>query len=149
MNKTNVQYYGAGFDANGRRIVSKICEFDPEKERNSDKVSALINEIKAMSEDIAVAEIINADAYDQYLNGGCIRDNTTGKPVKYVPPEPTAEEKKASAASKIAAEYTPQLDELKGDLLTAVMTGDTELESEIKAEYQDLITAYNKELEAL
>lgn len=69
MNKTNVQYYGAGFDANGRRIVSKICEFDPEKERNSDKVSALINEIKAMSEDIAVAEIINADAYDQYLNG--------------------------------------------------------------------------------
>ena len=86
-----------------------------------------------------VAEIINADAYDQYLNGGCIRDNTTGKPVKYVPPEPTAEEKKASAASKIAAEYTPQLDELKGNLLTAVMTGDAELESEIKAEYQDLI----------
>jgi len=46
MNKTNVQYYGAGFDANGRRIVSKICEFDPEKERNSDKVSALINELR-------------------------------------------------------------------------------------------------------
>ena len=120
---------------------------EPHEFNGRPTIWAVKDEILCDYED--VAEIINADAYDQYLNGGCIRDNTTGKPVKYVPPEPTAEEKKASAASKIAAEYTPQLDELKGNLLTAVMTGDTELESEIKAEYQDLITAYNKELEGL
>ena len=31
MNNTNVDYYIAGFDADGKRVGSRICEFDPQK----------------------------------------------------------------------------------------------------------------------
>lgn len=144
---TNVDYYAAGFDADGKRIVSKIVFFDPQKAKNADKVAALLDEVRATAEGVAVAEIISAEDYVEYL-AGKIR-GADGKPVEYVPPEPTEEEKAASAAASIAAKYNPQLSALKDNLVTAVLTGDEELQTEIKEEYADLMAEYNKELEAL
>lgn len=65
------------------------------KRKNAIKVEELLKKVKE-SENVAVAEIVDSDTYNQYLNGGCVRDKETGKPVAYVPPEPTAEEKAAS-----------------------------------------------------
>ena len=41
MNGTNVDYYVAGFDSTGKRVGSIICDFDPNKEKNADKLSVL------------------------------------------------------------------------------------------------------------
>lgn len=38
MNNTNVEYYIAGFDADGKRVGSSICEFDPKKSKNVNKL---------------------------------------------------------------------------------------------------------------
>lgn len=149
MNSTNVSYYAAGFDKSGHRVVTKICDYDPEKIKHAGKIAALLDDIKATSSDVVVAEIISADDFYKYTNEDCVRDTATGKPVPYVPPEPTAEEKTASAAAVIAATYEPQLAALKDSLVTAALMGDDALQAEIKTEYAELVATYNSELEAL
>lgn len=149
MNSTNVSYYAAGFDNAGHRIVTKICDYDPAKSKHADKIAALLDDIKATSPDVVVAEIISADDFYKYTNEDCIRDAATGKPMPYVPPEPTAEEKTAAAAAVIATTYEPQLAALKDSLVTAVLMGDDELQTEIKTEYAELVADYNTKLEAL
>lgn len=149
MNSTNVDFYAAGFDKSGHRVATKICDYDPAKSKHADKIAALLDDIKATSSDVVVAEIISADDFYLYTNENYVRDMATGKPVLYVPPEPTDEEKTASAASVIAAKYDPQIADLKDSMVTAVLTGDDELQAEIKAEYMELVAAYNTELEAL
>ncbi len=149
MNSTNVDFYAAGFDKSGHRVATKICDYDPAKSKHADKIAALLDDIKATASDVVVAEIISADDFYKYTNENCVRDAATGKPVPYVPPKPTDEEKTASAASVIAAKYDPQIADLKDSMVTAVLTGDDELQAEIKAEYMELVAAYNTELEAL
>lgn len=149
MNSTNVDFYAAGFDKSGHRVATKICDYDPAKSKHADKIAALLDDIKATSSDVVVAEIISADDFYLYTNENYVRDMATGKPVLYVPPEPTDEEKTASAASVIAAKYDPQIADLKDSMVMAVLTGDDELQAEIKAEYMELVAAYNTELEAL
>ena len=46
MNNTNVEYYIAGFDADGKRVGSSICEFDPKKSKNVNKLDELKKEAK-------------------------------------------------------------------------------------------------------
>ena len=149
MNSTNVDFYAAGFDKSGHRVATKICDYDPAKSKHADKIAALLDDIKATASDVVVAEIISADDFYKYTNENCVRDAATGKPVPYVPPKPTDEEQTASAASVIAAKYDPQIADLKDSMVTAVLTGDDELQAEIKAEYMELVAAYNTELEAL
>lgn len=149
MNSTNVNYYAAGFNKSGHRVVTKICDYDPAKSKHADKIAALLDDIKATSSDVVVAELISADDFYKYTNENCVRDAATGKPVPYVPPEPTDEEKTASAASVIAAKYDPQIADLKDSMVTAVLMGDDDLQAEIKAEYTELVATYNTELEAL
>lgn len=145
MNSSNVDFYIAGFDADGKRVGSIICDFNPEK--NQKKLKETLAEAKEKFPDAVVVEPIGADAFNQYLDG-YIR-GADGKPVEYITPEPTAEEKKAAEAVKIAAKYEPQLAELKNNLITAVLLDDKELQTEIKEEYTQTMMDYNKELEAL
>ncbi|MDU7053239.1 MAG: hypothetical protein E6330_04820 [Dialister sp.] len=145
MNSSNVDFYIAGFDADGKRVGSIICDFNPEKDPK--KLKEALAEAKEKFPEAVVVEPIGADAFNQYLDG-YIR-GTDGKPVEYIAPEPIAEEKKAAEAAKIAAKYEPQLAELKNNLITAVLLDDKELQTEIKEEYTQMMTDYNKELEAL
>ena len=46
MNGTNVDYYASGFDAEGKRVGSLICDFDPTKEKNADKLAAFKGKAK-------------------------------------------------------------------------------------------------------
>lgn len=145
MNSSNVDFYIAGFDADGKRVGSIICDFNPEKDPK--KLKEALAEAKEKFPEAVVVEPIGADAFNQYLDG-YIR-GTDGKPVEYIAPEPIAEEKKAAEAAKIAAKHEPQLAELKNNLITAVLLDDKELQTEIKEEYTQMMTDYNKELEAL
>lgn len=144
MNSSNVDFYIAGFDADGKRVGSIICDFNPEK--NPKKLKEALAEAKEKFPEAIVVEQIGADAFNQYLDG-YIR-GADGKPIEYIAPE-TAEEKKAAEVVKIAAKYEPQLAELKNNLITAVLLDDKELQTEIKEEYTQTMTDYNKELEVL
>lgn len=142
MNGTNVDYYVAGFDADGKRVGSLICDFDPNKDKNADKLSVLIDKAKGIFTDAEVVEVISAADYAMYLSGDYVR-GAEGKPVAYVAPEPTAAEKKASAIATIRAKYQPQLDSLvEARVKAEMLRSDT---SKIDTQYKTLLTSMSTE----
>lgn len=143
MSATNVDYYCAGFDDAGKRVGSVICDFNPTKDKNTERVQKLLEEGKKLFSDAAVVEIITAEDYDKYVSGEYIRGKD-GKPAAYVAPEPTAAEKKASAIATIKAKYQPQLDSLVEARVKAEMLGsDT---SKIDTQYKTLLTSMSTEI---
>lgn len=143
MSATNVDYYCAGFDDTGKRVGSLICDFNPAKDKNTERVQKLLEEGKKLFSDAAVVEIITAEDYDKYVSGEYIR-GSDGKPAAYVAPEPTSAEKKASAISAIKAKYQPQLDSLVDARVKAEMLGsDT---SKIDTQYKTLLTSMSAEI---
>lgn len=140
---TNVDYYVSGFDSTGKRVGSIICDFDPNKEKNADKLAALIDKAKGLFTDAEVVEVISAADYAMYLSGNYVR-GAEGKPVAYVAPEPTVAEKKASAIATIKAKYQPQIDALIEARVKADMMGaDT---SKIDSRYKSVLTAMSTEI---
>lgn len=143
MSATNVDYYCAGFDDAGKRVGSVICDFNPTKDKNTERVQKLLEEGKKLFGDAAVVEIITAEDYNKYVSGEYIRGEG-GKPAAYVAPEPTAAEKKASAIATIKAKYQPQLDRLEEARVKAEMLGsDT---SKIDTQYKTLLISMSAEI---
>lgn len=133
MNSTNVDYYVTGFDADGKRVGSLICDFDPNKGKNAAKLAALKGKAKTLFTDAVVVDVVSASDYNQYLTGEYVR-GADGKPTAYIAPEPTAAEKKASAIATIKAKYQPILDNLVEARVKAAMLGaDT---SKIDSQYK-------------
>ena len=142
MTGTNVDYYCAAFDADGKRIYSAICDFDPAKEKNADKVQALKDKAKEAVPDATVIEIITADDFNAYL-GGKVRGSDR-KPTDYIPPEPTETEKKTAKINAIKAKYNSQLDAMVTARVKATMLGaDT---SKIDANYKNTLAAMAAEI---
>lgn len=132
---TNVDYYAAGFDSAGRRVCSLICDFNPNSSKNADKITELLNKVKEISEDVAVAEIITADYFNEYMSGK-VR-GSDGKPTDYIPPEPTETEKKTAKINTIKAKYNSQLDAMVTARVKATMLGaDT---SKIDSQYKNTL----------
>lgn len=143
MNGTNVDYYVSGFDTAGKRVGSLICDFDPNKDKNAEKLAALKEKAKILFTDAAVVDVVSASDYNQYLTGEYIR-GSDGKPAAYVAPEPTSAEKKASAIATIKAKYQPQIDALIEARVKADMMGtDT---SKIDFRYKSVLTAMSTEI---
>ena len=70
---------------------------------------------------------------------GYIRDTKTGKPVK----------KKISDSQKLLrlkSEYASAIQDIKDAMITALLNNDTELQNELKEEYNDLLAEYQTEL---
>ena len=133
MNGTNVDYYVSGFDTAGKRVGSLICDFDPNKDKNAEKLAALKKKAKTLFTDAAVVDVVSASDYNRYLTGEYIR-GSDGKPAAYAAPEPTSAEKKASAIATIKAKYQPTLDSLVEARVKAAMLGaDT---SKIDSQYK-------------
>ena len=143
MNGTNVDYYVSGFDTAGKRVGSLICDFDPNKDKNAEKLAALKEKAKTLFTDAAVVDVVSASDYNQYLTGEYVR-GADGKPAAYVAPEPTSAEKKASAIAAIKAKYQPQIDALIEARVKADMMGaDT---SKIDSRYKSVLTAMSTEI---
>lgn len=137
---TNVDYYAAGFDSAGRRVCSLICDFNPNSSKNADKITALLNKVKATSDDVDVAEIITSDYFNEYLNGK-VR-GSDGKPTDYIPPEPTAEEKKAAERAALETKYNSNKQDMLTALQAALLAGNDAAASSIKQDYKDMTEAY-------
>lgn len=140
---TNVNYYISAFDKNGKRLASQILS----KANDNKEIKEKSESLKAI-DGADVIEVVPAEEYIEYLNGK-IRDTTTGKPVD--PPEPVVsdEEKRASQANTIAQKYSGQIAELKDAMVTAQLSGDTDLAKSLTEEYKETMNAYSKELEEL
>lgn len=147
MTGTNVDYYAAGFDSDGKRIVSKIVDFDPTKDKNADKVAAAIADVKTTVDGVAVAEIISAEDFVAYLNGK-VR-GSDGKPTDYIPPEPTAEEKAAAEKASLAAEYASNKTDMLSALQAAQLAGNTDAVASIQADYKEMTEAYKTAVEGV
>jgi hypothetical protein len=141
---SNVKYYVCAFDSAGKRIGCDISSCGSDDGKAAD----IIANVKSKFPSAVIVEIVTADIYNQYL-AGYVRDMTTGKPVEYVAPDPTAAEMKASQADVVAAKYEPQIAELKDALATATLAGDTATVTELQTEYTALMAAYTAELEAI
>ena len=147
MTGTTVDYYAAGFDSDGKRIVSKIVDFDPTKYKNADKVAAAIADVKTTVDGVAVAEIISAEDFVAYLNGK-VR-GSDGKPIDYVAPEPTAEEKAAAEKASLAAEYASNKTDMLSALQAAQLAGNTDAVASIQADYKEMTEAYKTAVEGV
>ena len=67
---------------------------------------------------------------------------------EYVPPEePTEEEKALAKINEIMAANDEQIADIKDAMLVAVLTDDTELQSELKQEYVSVIEDTNNKLQ--
>ena len=90
-------------------------------------------------------EYPNAD-FDGYINN--IDTYIAAKTEReYVPPkEPTAEEKALNKVNEIMAENDAQISDIKDAMLVAVLTDDTNLQTELKQEYAAVVADTNKKL---
>lgn len=69
---------------------------------------------------------------------------------EYVPPEePTEEEKALAKINEIMAANDEQIADIKDAMLVAVLTDDTELQSELKKEYASVIEDTNNKLQEI
>lgn len=141
MNSSNVDFYIAGFGADGKRVGSLICEFDPTKDKNAGELNALKKEAKELFTDATVIEIISVEDFNKYISGDYIR-GTDGKPIAYAPPEPTEEEKKQMALSALDKEYAEKLSNLEIEMAKAKAIEDEDLYTELKEEREALMNEY-------
>lgn len=148
MNGTNVDYYVSGFDTAGKRVGSLICDFDPSKDKNAEKLAALKEKAKALFTDAAVVDVVSASDYNQYLTGDYVR-GADGKPTAYVAPEPTAEEQKAKKQAELQSTYEADKEALMKYYLAASLAGDADTQNELRTELTNLDSQFDADMKAL
>lgn len=143
MNATNVDYYIAGFKADGSRAVGKICMFDPIK--HPDKLDAEATKMKADNADIVTVKAVTTEDYMNLLGNNANSKEYILSGETFVPkPDyvPTEAEKKQAAIAAIKAKYQPTLDSLVDARVKATMLGaDTaKIDSQYKTTLANMTT---------
>lgn len=144
----NTQHYVAGFNASGRRVVTILCEYDPTDPSSESLLQADKEKAAKLANDATVIELIDQASFERYMNN-CVRDMQTGKPIPYVAPEPTAEEKAAAEKAKLASEYEANKTEMLTALQAATLAGNTDAVTSIQQDYKDMTAAYKEAVEGV
>lgn len=144
----NTQHYVAGFNASGRRVVTILCEYDPTDPSSASLLQADKEKAAKLASDATVIELIDQATFEQYMSN-CVRDMQTGKPIPYVAPEPTAEEKAAAEKAKLASEYEANKSEMLNALQSATLAGNTDAVASIQQDYKDMTAAYKEAVEGV
>lgn len=144
----NTQHYVAGFNASGRRVVTILCEYDPTDPSSESLLQADKEKAAKLASDATVIELIDQATFEQYMSN-CVRDMHTGKPIPYVAPEPTAEEKAAAEKAKLASEYEANKSEMLNALQSATLAGNTDAVASIQQDYKDMTAAYKEAVEGV
>lgn len=144
----NTQHYVAGFNASGRRVVTILCEYDPTDPSSESLLQADKEKAAKLASDATVIELIDQATFEQYMSN-CVRDMQTGKPIPYVAPEPTAEEKVAAEKAKLASEYEANKAEMLTALQAATLAGNTDAVTSIQQDYKDMTAAYKEAVEGV
>ncbi len=139
----NTQHYVAGFNASGRRVVTILCEYDPTDPSSESLLQADKEKAAKLASDATVIELIDQETFAQYMSN-CVRDMQTGKPIPYVAPEPTAEEKAAAEKAKLTSEYEANKQEMLAAMQSATLAGNTDAVASIQQDYKDMTAAYKE-----
>lgn len=137
----NTQHYVAGFNASGRRVVTILCEYDPTDPSSESLLQADKEKAAKLASDATVIELIDQATFEQYMSN-CVRDMQTGKPIPYVAPEPTAEEKAAAEKAQIDSDYNASVAALQASMQIAQLNNDADAIASIQAEKASLDAAY-------
>lgn len=144
----NTQHYVAGFNASGRRVVTILCEYDPTDPSSESLLQADKEKAAKLASDATVIELIDQATFEQYMSN-CVRDMQTGKPIPYVAPEPTAEEKAAAEKAKLTSEYEANKQEMLAAMQSAALAGNTDAVTSIQQDYKDMTAAYKEAVEGV
>lgn len=144
----NTQHYVAGFNESGRRVVTILCEYDPTDPSSESLLQADKEKAAKLASDAKVIELIDQATFEQYMSN-CVRDMQTGKPIPYVAPEPTAEEKAAAEKAKLASEYEANKSEMLNALQSATLAGNADAVASIQQDYKDMTAAYKEAVEGV
>ena len=144
----NTQHYVAGFNASGRRVVTILCEYDPTDPSSASLLQADKEKVAKLASDATVIELIDQATFEQYMSN-CVRDMQTGKPIPYVAPEPTAEEKAAAEKAKLTSEYEANKQEMLAAMQSAALAGNTDAVTSIQKDYKDMTAAYKEAVEGV
>lgn len=144
----NTQHYVAGFNASGRRVVTILCEYDPTDPSSESLLQADKEKAAKLASDATVIELIDQETFEQYMSN-YVRDMQTGKPIPYVAPEPTAEEKAVAEKAKLANEYEANKSEILNALQSAILAGNTDAVASIQQDYKDMTAAYKEAVEGV
>lgn len=144
----NTQHYVAGFNASGRRVVTVLCEYDPTDPSSESLLQEDKEKAAKLASDATVIELIDQATFEQYMSN-CVRDMQTGKPIPYVAPEPTADEKAAAEKAKLASEYEANKSEMLNALQSATLAGNTDAVASIQQDYKDMTAAYKEAVEGV
>lgn len=144
----NTQHYVAGFNASGRRVVTILCEYDPTDPSSESLLQADKEKAAKLASDATVIELIDQATFEQYMSN-CVRDMQTGKPIPYVAPEPTAEEKAAAEKAKLTSEYEANKQEMLAAMQSAALAGNTDAVTSLQQDYKDMTAAYKEAVEGV
>lgn len=131
--------YLCKFDTKGYRQETYLsCEYTDEQ-----KANMIANGFVEISEEDWNYYVGNKGMGD---NGtGYVRDAKTGKPVSAPPYIPS----KAEKIVRLEAQYNTQKEEVKGYLLEAILSDDTDTISDLKQEMADIEADYQAKREEL
>lgn len=101
-----------------------------------------------LASDATVIELIDQATFEQYMSN-CVRDMQTGKPIPYVAPEPTAEEKAEAEKAKLTSEYEANKQEMLAAMQSAALAGNTDAVTSIQQDYKDMTAAYKEAVEGV
>lgn len=144
----NTPNYVAGFDESGHRLVTILCEYDPADPSNESLLKADKEKAAKLASDATVIELIDQATFEQYMDN-CVRDMETGKPIPYVAPEPTDAEKKEAEKASLQATYESDKATLEQYYLSALASGDTDMQAEIQSEIAELDAQFDADIKAL
>lgn len=144
----NTPHYVAGFDKSGKRVVTILCEYDPADPSSESLLKADKEKAAKLASDATAIELIDQATFEQYMSN-CVRDMQTGKPIPYVAPEPTAEEKAAAEKAKLTSEYEANKQEMLAAMQSAALAGNTDAVTSIQQDYKDMTAAYKEAVEGV
>lgn len=149
---SNVKYYVMGFLEDGTPSIRQFANTKPIEKNDTEYITNIKNEIYKTAEasepsvKLATVEIINASDYNLYLQN-YVRDMGTGKPVPYVAPEPTVEEKAANEINTISSDTNAEATAIQKAMVAAILNDDVELQEELKQEYKELMSSSNQQMQ--
>lgn len=130
-----------------------LCKFDSEGRRQETYLSREYNDEQKQEMFNQGFVEITQEEWEYYVgnkgtgdNGtGYIRDAKTGKPVSAPPYIPS----KAEKIARLEAQYNTQKEEIKGYLMEAILSDDTDTITELKQEMADIEADYQRKREEL
>lgn len=135
--------YVIGFNKDGYREVSYLCEFDVSLSENTPLLKELRETAKNV-DGVEIVEIVSQEDFDKYING--FKRHIDGRPIEIKNSKPALNknETREAALRILDSEYTEKISDIELEMAKAKAIEDEELYADLKTEREELISEYAK-----